>query len=185
VRKRKAPRPLFPPAKCGISGLASDIQHSIESRPAARHHSDRPPGARTSSQIRDRYPSLVLECVRVFNRGHLIWLETQRGNDPRASHQPGPRGALPSGATRVDRMRRKLQTKAGAAIYGTRKTVVESVFRQIKQARGFRQFLLRGLGKTQGEWALSCLTHNILKLEGLCYGQKRATAFAYRSDGGS
>jgi DDE family transposase len=87
----------------------------------------------------------------------------------RDRQQPGPRGPLPQGATRVDRMRRKLQTKAGAAIYATRKTVVEPVFGQIKQARGFRQFLLRGLRKAQGEWALICLTHNILKLYRLCY----------------
>ena len=84
--------------------------------------------------------------------------------------QPGPRGPLPLGATRVDRMRRKLQTKAGAAIYATRKPVVEPVFGQIKQARGFRQFLLRGVDKVQGEWAMICLTHNILKLYRLCYG---------------
>lgn len=84
--------------------------------------------------------------------------------------QPGPRGPLPPGATRVDRMRRKLQTKAGATIYATRKTVVEPVFGQIKQARGFRQFLLRGVDKVQGEWAMICLTHNILKLYRLCYG---------------
>jgi hypothetical protein len=84
--------------------------------------------------------------------------------------KPGPRGPLPQGATRVDRMRRKLQTKKGAAIYAIRKTVVEPVFGQIKEARGFRQFLLRGLKKVQGEWSLICLTHNILKLYGLCYG---------------
>jgi transposase len=88
----------------------------------------------------------------------------------RGRQQPGPRGPLPQGATRVDRMCRKLQTKAGAAIYATRKTIVEPVFGQIKQARGFRQFLLRGLGKVQGEWAMVCLTHNILKLHRLCYG---------------
>jgi transposase len=88
----------------------------------------------------------------------------------RDRHQPGPRGPLPQGATRVDRMRRKLQTKVGAAIYSRRKTIVEPVFGQIKQARGFRQFLLRGLEKVQGEWAMICLTHNILKLHRLCYG---------------
>jgi len=44
------------------------------------------------------------------------------------------------------------------------------VFGQIKQARGFRQFLLRGLEKVQGEWAMICLAHNILKLHRLCYG---------------
>ena len=88
----------------------------------------------------------------------------------RNRQQPGPRGPLPQAATRVDRMRRKLQSKVGAAIYSKRKTVVEPVFGQIKQARGFRQFLLRGLQKVQGEWALVCLTHNILKLHRLCYG---------------
>lgn len=84
--------------------------------------------------------------------------------------KPCPRGPLAKEATRVDRMRRKLQTKKGAAIYSIRKTVVEPVFGQIKEARGFRRFLLRGLKKVQAEWALLCLTHNILKLYGLCYG---------------
>src|SRR6202162_3423867 len=88
----------------------------------------------------------------------------------RDRQQPGPRGPLPAGTTRVDRMRRKLQTKVGAAIYSRRKTILEPVFGQIKEARGFRRFLLRGLEKAQGEWAVICLTHNILKLHRLCYG---------------
>ena len=54
--------------------------------------------------------------------------------------------------------------KAGAAVYAARKAIVEPVFGQIKQARGFRQFLLRGLEKVQGEWSLVCTTHNILKM---------------------
>jgi transposase len=78
--------------------------------------------------------------------------------------QPCKRGPLPKGATRVDRMKRKLQTKAGKAVYAARKGVVEPVFGQIKQARGFRQFVLRGIQKVKGEWALVCLTHNILRL---------------------
>jgi transposase len=78
-----------------------------------------------------------------------------------------PRGPLPKGATRTDRMRRKLQTQVGRAIYAARKAIVEPVFGQIKQARGFRQFLLRGLAKVQGEWALVCMAHNILKLHRL------------------
>jgi transposase len=86
--------------------------------------------------------------------------------------RPGPckRGPLPQGATLVDRMKRKLQTKAGAAVYATRKTIVEPVFGQIKQGRGFRQFLLRGKKKVEGEWSLICLTHNILKIHRICYG---------------
>ncbi len=80
-----------------------------------------------------------------------------------------PRGPLPADATRVDRMRRKLKTKAGKAVYAARKTIVEPVFGQIKQGRGFRQFLLRGIEKVRGEWSLVCLTHNVLKLYRLCY----------------
>ena len=61
-------------------------------------------------------------------------------------------------------MRRKLSTMRGRAIYAKRKTIVEPVFGQIKQARGFRQFLLRGIVKVANEWGLVCLAHNILKL---------------------
>ena len=83
--------------------------------------------------------------------------------------EPCPKGPLPKGATRVDRMRRKLKTKAGKAVYAARKAIVEPVFGQIKQARGFRQFLMRGIEKVRGEWSLVCLTHNILKCYRLCY----------------
>jgi transposase len=81
---------------------------------------------------------------------------------------PCPRGPLPKTATMVDRMTRKLHTKTGAAVYAARKGIVEPVIGQIKQARGFRQFLLRGVEKVQGEWSLVCTTHNILKLYRLC-----------------
>jgi DDE family transposase len=81
-----------------------------------------------------------------------------------------PRGPLPKGATRLQRMKRKLQTQTGAAIYAARKAIVEPVFGQIKQARGFRRFALRGLEKVKAEWALVCATHNLLKLYRLCYG---------------
>ncbi len=87
------------------------------------------------------------------------------GKEKHGQHRlPAKRGPLPKGATRVERMKRKLQTKAGKAVYAARKCVVEPVFGQIKQARGFRQFLLRGKEKVKGEWALLCLTHNILRL---------------------
>lgn len=81
---------------------------------------------------------------------------------------PCPRGPLPKTATIVDRMSRKLHAKSGAAVYAARKGIVEPVIGQITQARGFRQFLLRGFEKVQGEWSLVCTTHNILKLYRLC-----------------
>jgi hypothetical protein len=61
-------------------------------------------------------------------------------------------------------MRRTLRTKRGRRCYARRKAIVEPVFGQIKQGRGFRQFLLRGLQKVRGEWALICATHHVLKL---------------------
>ena len=53
-------------------------------------------------------------------------------------------------------MRRKLQTRRGRQRYALRMQTVEPVFGQIKQGRGFRQFLLRGLEKVNGEWLLIC-----------------------------
>jgi hypothetical protein len=77
---------------------------------------------------------------------------------------------LPKGANAVERMKRKLQTQVGRRIYAMRKAIAEPVFGQIKQVRGFRQFLLRGVEKVQMEWALVCLTHNVLKLHRIiCY----------------
>jgi transposase len=81
---------------------------------------------------------------------------------------PCPRGPIPKRATLLERMQRKLQTVAGRAIYARRKVIVEPVFGQIKQRQGFRQFLLRGIQKVQGEWALVCMTHNLLKLHRAC-----------------
>ena len=87
------------------------------------------------------------------------------GKQKHGEHRlPAKRGPLPKGATRVDRMKQKLKTKVGKAVYAARKCVVEPVFGQIKQARGFRQFLLRGKEKVKGEWSLLCLTHNVLRL---------------------
>jgi len=65
---------------------------------------------------------------------------------------------------RVTAMRTKLARAGHRSRYRLRKSIVEPVFGQIKQARGFRQFLLRGLTKVQGEWSLICTVHNLLKL---------------------
>ena len=62
------------------------------------------------------------------------------------------------------RLRRIAEAKAGRAVYARKKAIVEPVFGQIKQARGFRSFLLRGRQKVSAEWKLICTTHNLLKL---------------------
>ena len=62
------------------------------------------------------------------------------------------------------RMREKLKTESGRATYKRRKVIVEPVFGQIKEVRGFRRFSFRGIAKNTAEWRLVCLTHNLLKL---------------------
>ena len=78
--------------------------------------------------------------------------------------EPAPRGRMPEGLSVRNRMRRKLRTKRGRERYALRMETVEPVFGQIKQRRGFRQFLLRGLEKVSREWLLICAGHNLLKL---------------------
>jgi len=78
-------------------------------------------------------------------------------------YEGGPRGRIPAGLTLRGRMARKLRTKRGRKQYAKRKVTVEPVFGQMKHARGFRQFLLRGIGKVSGEFALVCTAHNLLK----------------------
>lgn len=75
-----------------------------------------------------------------------------------------PRGRPPGDLSVQEKMTRKLHTRKGREMYSKRKSIVEPVFGQIKRARGFVQFSLRGLEKMRGEWAMVCLTHNLLKL---------------------
>jgi transposase len=83
----------------------------------------------------------------------------KHGEDP-----PIVRGRPPSGMTPKERMARKLATKKGKEVYRMRKAIVEPVFGQIKEARGIRSLLRRGLVAAQEEWAFICATHNLLKL---------------------
>jgi len=80
-----------------------------------------------------------------------------------------------SAPTRVEAMREKIKAGGHDSPYRLRKQLPEPVFGQIKQARGFRQFLLRGLEKVQAEWSIVCTAHNLLKLA------QRRTLSALRS----
>lgn len=117
----------------------------------------------------DAAPKNALMDAGYFSKGNIQRLKVNAFIPPdRRKHgeeiPPAARGRMPQGLSEADKMRRKLGTKAGRAVYARRKEIVEPVFGQIKQARGFRQFLLRGLSKVKGEWSLMCTTHNILKL---------------------
>jgi transposase len=78
--------------------------------------------------------------------------------------EPAMRGRIAKEATKQEKMSRKLRTKKGRETYSRRKYIVEPVFGQIKETRGFRRFLLRGLENVSAEWDMICLTHNLLKL---------------------
>jgi hypothetical protein len=91
----------------------------------------------------------------------------QKHHEPEAEASAEP-------ATAKEQMAAKVRTPEGKALYARRKVIVEPVFGQIKEDRGFRRFLLRGLKKIRGEWSLVCLTHNLLKVWRYGYGQKAA-----------
>lgn len=126
-----------------------------------------------------RKPEELSADAGYFSEANVKWLLQERINPyippDKQRHAArrnvrSPRGPIPKGATLRDRMRRKLCMKRHAARYRLREQTVEPVFGQIKGARGFRQFSLRGLKAVQAEWLLICTVHNLLKL----YGVRRA-----------
>jgi len=86
------------------------------------------------------------------------------GRLPHGQAPPPRRGPMPKDADLKARMARKLRSKKGSKIYAQRKAIVEPVNGQIKEVRGLRRFLLRGLEKVDAEWHLISATHNLLKL---------------------
>jgi hypothetical protein len=124
-------------------------------------------------QVRDNcgiWPTMTSADAGYFSEKNIVWAENQ-GLDPhvatgRRRHDelpPRPIGRAPKDLTLKGLMARKLATKAGARVYARRKVIAEPPFGQIKN-RGFRAFLLRGLAKVRGEWALITASHNLLKL---------------------
>jgi transposase len=91
------------------------------------------------------------------SRGVGAYLATGRAKRPDGEKR-GIGGPL------TQAMRRKLKRAGYRSRYRLRKQIVEPVFGQIKQARGFRQFLLRGIEKVRAEWAMICMAHNLTKL---------------------
>ena len=86
------------------------------------------------------------------------------GRDQHGDPSETATGDGPAGATPREQMRHKLRTETGRAVYKMRKAIVEPVFGQIKERRGFRRFSLRGKQNVGGEWRLVCAVSNLLKL---------------------
>lgn len=82
----------------------------------------------------------------------------------------GPDAPQPNSNEPVVNMAHTLKTKQGRALYGKRKCTVEPVFGIIKQVMGFRQFLLRGLQATSGEWKLVAMAYNLKRMHVLMAG---------------
>jgi len=117
-------------------------------------------------------PKQVLADAGYWSEANVDALE-KMGADPfiatqRRKHSdplpPAPRGRPPKGLSPKQQMARKLLTVRGRAIYAWRQILPEPVFGQIKHARGFRQFLRRGVQRVGQEWSMICTVHNILKL---------------------
>jgi transposase len=90
--------------------------------------------------------------------GYVATGRQKHGTTAATGKRPARRGSL------VARMAAKLRRAGRRSRYRLRKQIVEPVFGQIKHARGFRQFLLRGLDKVKAEWAIICAVHNLTKL---------------------
>lgn len=95
-----------------------------------------------------------------------IAVDRQEHNQPPWDRfrEPPP---LPDDADSVTRMKHRLRTIAGKAVYAKRKITSEPVFGIIKAVMGFRSFLLRGFESVQGEWNLVCMAFNIKRLHSL------------------
>jgi transposase len=91
-------------------------------------------------------------------RTYIATGRQKHGSEAATHAKNGKPGSL------IAAMRDKLRRGGWRSPYRLRKQVVEPVFGQIKQAMGFRQFLLRGLAKVKAEWQLVCTAHNLLKL---------------------
>jgi transposase len=91
-----------------------------------------------------------------------LYVATDR--DKHGSPETASREPLPADASPEQTMRSKLRTEAGRAVYKMRKAIVEPVFGQIKEQRGFRRFSLRGQQNVRREWRLVCAVSNLLKL---------------------
>ena len=145
---------------CGVTQAATDVEQLV-------------PMVERVVQALGQAPTALLADAGYFSEANLAapmvaGLDVYVPPD-RLKHRAA--GAVPQPPPRIQsavavHMREKLATLAGRSVYALRKTIVEPVFGQIKEIRGFRRFSLRGAPKVTAEWRLICLTHNLLKLFG-------------------
>jgi transposase len=151
---------------CGVTQQAADVEQFV-------------PMVERVVQATGHAPTAMTADAGYFSETNLgasavVGVEVYVPPD-RLKHRASGSAPLPRIKSAVAaQMREKLATPTGRAVYALRKTIVEPVFGQIKETRGFRRFSFRGIDKVTAEWALICLTHNLLKL---C-GARRAAQMA-------
>jgi hypothetical protein len=154
---------------CAVTAASNDKEQAVPMAQAAlaelaragiERPTDRSGRAVAVPNLADRgyYSEKAAQGLAALGLDPYLATERQR-------HQasPAPTAAAAS-PTAKEAMAAKRRTPVGRALYALRKGIVEPVFGQIKGARGFRRFLLRGLAKIGGEWRLVGVTHNLLKV---------------------
>ncbi len=151
---------------CDLTNQAADSPHLSDMIEAIKENTGKKPEELSADA--GYFSSDNIEMVEQQGIDAYIPPDRQRhGKEPTA-----PSCLDPAKQSAADRQRAKLLTPLGRKIYGRRKETVEPVFGQIKSARNFRGFLLRGLAKAKSEWTLACLGHNMLKL--YRYGDRKS-----------
>jgi transposase len=159
---------------CDVTAECNDKQQAEPMAQATRSQLDQAGIAPAADPTGERPPIPAALDTGYFSAEAVVALEregfdphiaTERQRHHGATHPAAPESELAAEpATAKEKMQAKLKTATGRAVYARRKAIVEPVFGQIKEVRGFRRFLLRGLNKIRGEWRLVCLTHNLLKI---------------------
>jgi len=146
---------------CDVTGQSNDKQQFEPMLGQAQDNVGRDKKIKAASADSGYYSETNVKFAEDKGIDAYIAAKRTKHNDPATKV---PCGRPPKDLTVQEKMARKLRTMKGRETYSRRKSIVEPVFGQIKGARGFVQFSLRGLAKMRGEWAIVCLTHNLLKL---------------------
>src|SRR5579864_3182543 len=158
-------------AQAGVDAASQVIVAQTLTSSATDRHQLRPLLEQLPPKLRQQVREVSADCD-YCSEDNLAFLERAKirayvatGKQQHGQASPVKRRRAPQGP-RTQRMRLRLRRAGYRSRYRLRKQTVEPVFGQIKAARGFRQFLLRGLDKVRLEWSLLCTAHNLLKLAG-------------------
>ncbi len=138
------------------------VAHGLDAKQSDQHQLT--PMAEAIEANLGKKPTQLSADAGYCSDANLAALEQREIDAYNAPGRAKHAGEGEGGGARVAAMREKIRAGGHASPYRLRKQLPEPVFGQIKQARSFRQFLLRGVEKVANEWGLVCLAHNILKL---------------------